>query len=58
MSRENVDRSIRIAVMRELLDDLKAETPRSMHDAVKQQGAIDHLQGKLDELNTEVITGD
>ncbi|MFE0472440.1 hypothetical protein ACFW2V_12585 [Streptomyces sp. NPDC058947] len=58
MTREHIDRSVRVAVIRELLNDLKAETPRSMHDAVRQQGAIEHLQGKLEELDTEVITGD
>jgi hypothetical protein len=58
MTGEHIDRSTRMAVLRDLLSDAKAETPRSMDDALKTQGAIQFLEGKLDELGTTVITGD
>ena len=48
----------RAQVIRELISDAAAETPRTIEGGVEKQGAVRFLQRKLDELGREVITGD
>jgi hypothetical protein len=55
---ESVGRMDRVQVIRELISDAAAETPRTVEDGLEQQGALRFLQRKLSEASTEVITGD
>lgn len=48
----------RITVLRELISDATNETPRTAQEGIEQQGAIRFLQRKLDDVSTEVMTGD
>jgi len=58
MRRERVERNVRVAVLRDLISDAASETPRTIEDGIEQQGAVRFLQRKLNELETQVITGD
>lgn len=55
---EPINSKDRAQVIRELISDAASETPRSIEDGVEQQGAVNYLRRKLDELETQVITGD
>lgn len=48
----------RAQFLRELISDAASETPRTVEEGVQQQGAIQFLQRKFDEVSREVITGD
>lgn len=58
MSRERIDPDTRAEILRDLISDAASETPRTMEDGVEQQGAVRFLRRKLDEMGTQVITGD
>jgi hypothetical protein len=58
MSRERIEPDARAEILRELISDATSETPRTMEDGADQQGAVRFLQRKLNELETQVITGD
>lgn len=55
---ESIGRKDRVQVIRELISDATAQTPRTVEDGLEQQGAIRFLQRKLSEASSEVITGD
>lgn len=48
----------RVQVIRELLAEAEAETPRTTEEAVARNGAMSYLRAKLDRSERVMLNGD